>query len=401
MTSDNSYPIREIFRKFYPSYLEHHPNLPEHVKKVADCIRMCKTGELGHNVSACANCKKIFIHNVSCNNRHCPNCQAPMEKKWEMERQTEVIGVIAYYHVVFTLPHELNDLIKANMAVLLNLLFQCVHETLLSLCAGKKFMGAKPGILSVLHTWGQRLSFHPHLHVCISGGGLHTRVDKFIETRHKGFFIPEAVLAESFRGKYLCALKELYRKEKLTFSLTPELADPLKWKDFINNLFEKRWLPFVKETFNGNGNAVKYLARYSFRTAISNNRIVSFDDENVSFRYKDYQDHNQEKIMTVKGEDFIGLFLQHVLPKGFNRIRFAGFLANSQKAKNLKLIHWLRRTPYSGNTYRDMSVADLILMLYKHDIRKCPLCHHGLCFYPRGKPLNIPSSYSYYKPEAN
>ena len=249
-------------------------------------------------------------------------------------------------------------------------------------------MGAKPGIISVLHTWGQRLSYHPHIHVCISGGGI-TPAGQFVETRHKGFFIPEKVLASMFRGKYLCALKKLYSSGQLDMSATPELEDVDKWSELVNLLFQKHWLPFVKETFNGHGNAIKYLARYSFRTAIANSRIISVDEETVSFRYKDYADGNKEKILRVKGTAFIGLFLQHVLPSGFHRMRFAGYLANAHRAKYLKLIHSVRNTIYSGNPYRKMNTAELIKVIYGTDICSCPKCKGKLIPLPRGMPVHM------------
>ena len=345
----------------------------------------CKTGELGYNVSYCEDCGYPVIHAVSCNNRSCPCCQAPLEKKWELERNTELIKGIAYYHVVFTVPHELNMLIIANPKLLLDLQFKCVQDTLLTLCADRKFLGAKPGILSVLHTWGQRLSFHPHIHVCISGGGL-TPAGQFVETRHKGFFLPKAVIASMFRGKYLCALKKLYDDGSLVLSLTKELEDSARWQAFVNSLFTKNWIPFIGETFNGRGNAIRYLARYSFRTAIANSRITEVTDSHVTFRYKDYADGGRQKLLTVRGTDFIGMFLQHVLPKGFNRVRFSGYLTNCKKTEYLKRIHRLRRTDFTGNPYRKMCIADLIRELYGKDICTCPECSGKMIRLPRGMP---------------
>ena len=387
MTSTD-YPIREIFRRFYPEFLKIHPSLPDVKRKTAASIMSCKTGELGYNVSYCEDCGFPMIHTVSCNNRSCPCCQAPLEKKWELERNTELIEGIAYYHVVFTVPHELNTLIKANPNVLLGLQFQCVQDTLLELCADPKFMGAKPGIISVLHTWGQKLSFHPHIHVCVSGGGL-TPAGQFAETKHKGFFIPVNVIASLFRGKYIHRLKHLYQAGKLDLDHTQELKNAPYWKTFTDRLYHKQWLPFVKETFNGRGNAIRYLARYSFRTAIANSRILSVTDTNVTFRYKDYADGNKEKQLTVTGNDFIDMFLQHVLPKGFNRVRFAGYLTNCRKAKNLKLIHHLRNTLYSGNPYREMKVAELMMVLYRRDICSCPECSGHMVRLPRGMPFSV------------
>ncbi len=360
-----------------------HPGLPKEKRDAVFCISNCKTGGVGYNVGYCANCGKTIIHASSCNNRCCPCCQTPHERKWELERNTELIEGIAYYHVVFTLPHRLNHLIIHNPVPLLNLFFRCVHETLLTLCADGRFMGAKPGIVSVLHTWGQKLNYHPHIHVCVSGGGI-TPCGRFVETRHKGFFLPEAAVAKMFRGKFVHGLNKLYASGTLRLQWSDGLCDPGKWKGFISSLYEKEWVPFVKETFNGKGNAIKYLARYSYRTAISNSRIVSVDDDSVTFSYRDYADGNRQKLKTVKGTDFIGMFLQHVPPAGFHHVRFAGYLANCRRTRNLKLIHSLRGTTYGGNPYRHMGMANLFMTLYGRDICVCPYCSGQLLMLPRG-----------------
>lgn len=388
MTSSDSadaYPIREAFRKFYPAYLEKHPHLSPERRRAAEAIMACKTGEAGYTVSVCEECGVVTVHYASCNNRSCPCCQAPQEKKWVRLRDNELIRGIAYYHVIFTVPHELNDLIKGNEKPLLNLLFKSVNGSLLSLCADTGYMGAMPGIVSVLHTWGQTLSFHPHVHVCMSGGGV-TGANKFRETKHKGFLIPRPILASSFRGRYLCGLKELYDAGGLSFFRTPELEDPEKWKAFINALFDKKWQPFIKETFNGNGNAIQYLARYSYRSAIANSRIISVTDETVTFRYKDYADDSATKEMTVAGESFISLFLQHVLPKGFSRIRYAGYLANCRKKKMLKLINSLRGCIWEPSPFRNMCMADLMMRLFGKDIGACPHCSGRLLIMARDRP---------------
>ena len=391
-TDKDVYKIRTIFRRFYPDYLKANPGLSYERRKAAECIMKCKTGELGYNACICEKCGHPVIHAVSCNNRFCPSCQTPMEKKWEAERNTELIPGIAYYHVVFTIPHELNLLVRANPVLLLGLLFKAVNESVISLCADPQFMGAKPGIVSVLHTWGQTLSYHPHVHACISGGGL-SPAGQFLETKHKGFFLPEAALASMFRGKYLCGLKKLYDAGNLDLSPDPSLANPSGWKQFIDSLFAKRWLPFVKETFNGKGNAIRYLARYSYRTAIANSRILSIDGEKVVFKYKDYSDGSKEKTMSMNGISFIGMFLQHVLPSGFHRIRLSGYLTNSQKTKNLKRIHFLRSTIFLGNPYRKMKMAELMKTLFSKDICHCPVCSATMIRLPRGMPLACVESY--------
>ena len=368
------YPIRSIFRTFYSAYASSHYVSPVQAKAAA-CISRCKTGELGYTISCCPECGHTEIHSRSCNHRDCPCCQAPLERKWVEERNSELVGGITYYHVVITLPHELNELILQNQKELYNLLFSAASDSLITLCRDRQFMGATPGIVSVLHTWGQQLLFHPHLHVMLSGGGL-TPAGKFIEARHKGFIIPVRILGKVFRGRYLSELKDLYNAGRLSLDgrISP-LRNPCAWQAFIDDLYTVPWLPFVKETFNGNGNAVKYLARYAYRTAISNSRIVDVSDGTVTFRYTDYADGNRKKQLVVPGTEFIRRFLLHILPKGFHRVRFSGYLANCIKYRNLTLIGKLRRTPYQGNPVKGKSMAELLQMLYGTDICCCPACH--------------------------
>lgn len=371
------YPLRRAFREFYPSYASTHAVTPVQAK-AAGCISRCKTGELGYSASYCPECGYLKIRSRSCNNRSCSCCQAPMEKKWVMERNSELIPGIAYYHVVFTLPKELNALMIVNQKPLYDLLFSAAAGTLLALCRDKKYMGAVPGIVSVLHTWGQKLSFHPHLHVMLSGGGLNA-AGQFVEARHKGFIIPVRVLGKVFRGKFLDGLKKLRDADGLCYGAdTGPLREDGNWKAFLDRLYSKAWVPFIKETFNGNGNAVKYLARYAYRTAISNSRIREVTDSQVVVSYTDYADDNKKKDLPLSGEEFIGRFLLHVLPKGFHRVRFSGFLANCVKTKNLTHIGNLLRTPYGGSPTKGKRTAELLMMLYGTDICTCPNCHHQM-----------------------
>ena len=376
------YPIRSIFQNFYASYAASHTVSAEQAK-AAGCIMNCKTGKLGYSVSVCPDCGHLKVHACSCNNRDCPSCQAPLEHKWVMDRNSELVSGIAYYHVILTLPHELNGLILENQKLLYNLMFRAASDSLLALCADKKYMGAIPGIVSVLHTWGQKMNFHPHLHVMLSGGGL-TPSEQFKEVRHKGFIIPVKVLGKLFRGKFLAGLKQLHCSGQLSLNgLAGTLEDPVVWKELIDCLYSRLWLPFVKETFNGNGNAVKYLARYAYRTAISNSRIEEINGTDVSIRYTDYADGNRKKLLIISGEEFIRRFFLHVLPKGFHRVRFSGYLANCCKTANLRHIGFLRRTPYEGSPVRGKSIGQILEMIYGTDICCCPICHCRMDIYYR------------------
>lgn len=391
LTDDSSYPIRDAFQKFLPEYLGSHSLTPQQWK-TANCIANCKTGGLGYNVSYCEECGHIEIHASSCNNRHCPCCQAPIEQKWIMERNSELIEGIAYYHAIFTVPYELNSLIYENQELLYGLMFRCATDTLLTLCRDKKYLGTTPGIVSVLHTQGQRLNFHPHIHTMLSGGGL-TPSGQFVEAAHKGYLLPKEAMGRLYRGKFLAALKKYHDQKKLQFrGGCLDLRNRYEWQEFIDRLYQKDWIPHIKETFNGFGNAVTYLARYVFRSAISNSRIDSVDGSGVTFHYKDYADGGKTKSMHMGGTEFIDAFLMHVLPKGFCRVRFSGYLCNCQKTKKLKLIHKLRNTIYNGNPVKGKTVAELMLLLYGRDICTCPVCHGKKIHLPRGVSLDAFSS---------
>ncbi len=391
-SSDRRYPIREIFSRFLPEYAASH-SLTQEQWSAAQCIAACKSGKLGYNVSYCENCGHIEIHARSCNNRHCPCCQSPQEKKWVLARNSELIKDCAYYHAIFTVPHELNDLIYANQKVLYNLMFSSVSDTLLCLCKDKRYLGATPGIIMVLHTWGQQLNYHPHIHCCLSGCGL-TPSNTFAEGCHKGFLLPVKAVAKVFRGKLLEKLNHLYQADKLTLpDNSKDLGNPHTWKRFLDTLYNKEFLPFIKETFNGNGNAITYLARYAYRTAISNSRIEKITEEDVSFRYKDYKNGSETKIKTISGEEFLTLFLKHILPKGFTRVRFAGYLSNCCKTKKLKLIHRLRNTVYQSNPVKGLHVDELMMFLYKKDICSCRECSQKMIrLRTGGPPGRLPSN---------
>lgn len=387
ISGTDKYPVREIFRRFLPSYLKTH-EVSDQQLKTASSISKCKTGDLGYNVSVCSDCGHIEIHTSSCNNRHCPCCQHPVEQKWILARNSELIEGIAYYHAIFTVPYELNDLIYKNQKLLYNLLFRCASDTLLTLCADKQYLGAKPGIVSVLHTQGSMMNYHPHIHTMLSGGGI-TPAGTFIEAKHNGYLLPVKVIGKVFRGKFLDGLKKLRKSDQLVFSgRCTDLQNSYSWNEFIDSLYRKDWCPFIKETFNGQGNAVTYLSRYVFRTAISNNRIDCVDDSGVTFHYKDYADGAKTKQLHMTGEEFIDAFLMHVLPKGFCRVRFSGYLSNCRKTHCLKLIHKCRNTVYEGNPVSGKNTAELMMLLYNRDICHCPVCNAVMARMPRGMPLH-------------
>ena len=344
-------------------------------KKAALAIRDCKSGSLGVNISQCPDCGYTEFHNNSCRNRSCPNCQAVNQEIWVDKRRAEVIDT-PYFHVVFTLPHELNSLIYCNQKLLYGLLHRCCARTLLELSADKKYLGATPGIIQVLHTWNQEMLYHVHMHCIISGGGL--TPDRRIRKSKGHFFIPVMVLRDKFKGCCLAALDSLYQSGELVFSSSCEkLRNSYEWSAFRNALYEKDWCPYIKETFNGFGNAIEYLGRYTHKISISNSRILSVDNQQVSFSARGKKPGEPPRTITLENTEFIRRYLMHVLPSGFQKIRYYGFLNNRGKGKNLKLIFTLQGHQRFRARYAHLSIAELIKAVWKVDIRICPEC--GCC----------------------
>ena len=364
------YKIQEIFNKSYTEYCNHYN--PSHVQhKAANSIMRCKSGELGCNLSRCEDCGHLEVHNNSCRNRHCPCCQAVLKELWVDARKSEVIDA-PYFHVVFTLPAELNPLIYSNQALLYSMFHKCVSQTLLELSADSKYLGATPGIIQVLHTWGQELNFHPHMHCIVTGAGL-TKVKQLLKCG-SDFFIPVKVLGKKFRGKFLALLQELYDLNKLHFSGScKKLRNSYEWGDLRDSLYKKQWVPFIKETFNGFGNAMDYLGRYTHRIAISNSRIKQVTDTHVTFWAKDYRT-KEVKDVTITHMEFIRRFLMHVLPRGFQKIRYYGFLNNRYKKKNLKLIAKLTGKQLFQSLYNGLKNDELLLAMWNIKVHLCPIC---------------------------
>ncbi len=366
------YNIRQIFEASYVNYSSKTSYQSDAQRKTAHDILNCKSGKLGCNVSQCSDCGHIEFHNNSCRNRNCPNCQAVLKEVWADKRRAEVIDS-PYFHVVFTLPHELNPLIYCNQKLLYGLLHKCCAQTLLELSADKKYLGAVPGIIQVLHTWNQELSYHVHMHCIVSGGGL-TRDQKIRRSSQK-FFIPVRVLRDTFRGKYLALLDSLHKNGSLQFS--PSCADlkaPSLWKAFKDSLYGKDWCPYIKETFNGFGNAIEYLGRYTHKIAISNSRILSVTQGCVVFSARGLKPGEPKRKISLGHTEFIRRFLMHVLPAGFQKIRYYGFLNNRMKTQNLKVIFKLQGGQRFKQRYAGMSMAELLKAVWNFDIRVCPEC---------------------------
>ena len=366
-----SYPIREVFRHSLDDFLLEHPVSGEQ-RRTALAIAACKTGRLGFNSSICEECGHVQIHNSSCRDRHCPNCQSVLKEFWIDQRRSEVLDA-KYFHIVFTVPHDLNPLFPANQKLLYSLLHKTAAQTLLTLARDRRYLGAQPGIIQVLHTWGQNLSFHPHVHCIISGAGL-TR-DLKLRKCGNSFFIPIRAASKLFRGKFMAALKDYRASGQLI--LPPASSDPVhhvNWQCLLDKLYGTDWCAYLKETFNGFGNAIDYLGRYTHRVAISNARILQVADHSVSFWYRDYRDGYARKQMTISHDEFIRRFLMHVLPKGFQKIRYFGFLAGPVKKKKLRILfrlqgHQTFKARFSSDTPRDVLLQSLGI-----DVKTCPCC---------------------------
>jgi hypothetical protein len=305
-------------------------------------LSACRTAALGGHVQRCLDCGHERITYNSCRNRHCPKCQALARARW-LEREAALLLPVEYHHVVFTLPAEVAELALANPAVLYDALFQAAAGTLRALAANPKHLGAQLGILLVLHTWGQNLHHHPHVHGVVSGGGLSCdargAVDQTPRWRscRPGFFLPVRVLSRLFRGKFLARLRAAFKQGKLKFfGKLAALADTHAFARWLTPLYKKEWVVYAKRPFGGPVQVLKYLARYTHRIAISNGRLLKLDKGQVTFRYKDYAAGPQHKTMTLSGEEFLRRFVQHVLPRGFVKIRHYGLWANRQRAKQME-----------------------------------------------------------------
>jgi len=298
--------------------------------KVLRAIERCRTAALGGHRDQCVRCGHQAISYNSCRNRHCPKCQTNAREKWLRAREQELLPV-GYFHLVFSVPHALVPLIWQNKKVLFSLLFEASAATLLEVAADPAHLGAEIGFLCILHTWGQTLQRHPHIHSVVPGGGLSPDHARWIPSRSH-FFLPVRVLSRVFRGKFVAGLRQAFQRNQLAFyGECQQLANEKAFAAFLRTLFRQDWVVYAKAPFGGPEHVLQYLARYTHRVAISNHRLLSVDDDHVTFQWKDYAHHNKCRAMTLAHEQFLRRFLQHVLPKGFPRIRYFGWMANRRR----------------------------------------------------------------------
>jgi putative transposase/transposase-like zinc-binding protein len=336
--------VADVIRTHGNAFLEAYGDTisPEQRRALADLAR-CRTASLGGHVEACNRCGYQQIAYNSCRNRHCPKCQATEAARWVEARAAELLPV-EYFHVVFTLPAALGPLALQSPRVVYDLLFRTAAETLLHIAADPRHLGAEIGFLAVLHTWGQNLQHHPHVHCVVPGGGISPDASRWVACR-PGFFLPVRVLSRVFRGKFLSLLRAAFARGRLAFhgKLSP-LTDPAEFRRRLADSARTEWVVYAKPPFGGPEQVLKYLARYTHRVAISNSRLTALEDGQVSFRWKDYADGGGRKTLTLKATEFIRRFLLHVLPTGFVRIRHYGFLANRVCREKLELCRDLLAT---------------------------------------------------------
>lgn len=305
--------------------------------KAFRALQNCRTAALGGHLDACPQCGFQAISYNSCRNRHCPKCQAQARERWLAAREQELLPT-SYFHVVFTVPHELNLLALDNPRQFYHLLFTATAATLLEIAADPKHLGAEIGILSILHTWGQNLLAHPHIHCLIPAGGISADHRRWVHPRCPGFFLPVKVLSRVFRGKFIAGLKRLYRRKQLRCAgPSAALAHEKQFRELLRRLHRQDWVVYAKPAFGGPRQVLRYLGRYTHSVAISNHRLVSFEGEHVTFRWKDYAHASKTRQMTLTATEFLRRFFLHVLPKGFVRIRHFGFLSNRFRAARVQL----------------------------------------------------------------
>jgi hypothetical protein len=352
--------VADIFRRHGPAWRNAnagHVSLAQ--LKVMSAIESCRTAALGGHVERCEDCSHVRIAYNSCRNRHCPRCQAIAAKEWLADREAELLPV-PYYHVVFTLPAAIGDIAYQNKAVIYGILFKAAAETLITIAADPKHLGARIGLTAVLHTWGSALTHHPHVHIIVPGGGISQDGQRWIACR-PGFFLPVRVLSRLFRRLFLEQLSAAYLAGQLQFfGHQAALADPKAFKDHLAPLRKAEWVVYAKRPFGGPEAVLAYLSRYTHRIAIANSRLIAFDDSGVTFKWKDYRANEQQraKVMTLATDEFIRRFLIHVLPSGFHRIRHYGLFANGGRADNIARARQLLNVPETQPQAHDTAAVD-------------------------------------------
>jgi len=373
--------VADIFRRYGETYrAEHEGSLSGTQRRVMRAVTACRTAALGGHLEACDACGHQRISYNSCRNRHCPKCQSLARAQWIEDRKSELLDC-PYFHVVFTLPEQIAAIAYQNKAVVYNLLFAATAETLCTIAADPKHLGAEIGFFAVLHTWGQNLMHHPHLHCVVPGGGLSADGQRWVACR-PAFFLPVRVLSRFFRRRFLELLGQAFERGDLEFFSTLEpLRERKAFHRYLDPLREKEWVVYAKAPFAGPEQVLDYVGRYTHRVAISNNRLLDIEDGHVTFRWRDYRDGDAQKSMTLTAEEFIRRFLLHVLPPSFHRIRYYGLLGNRHRQEKLdqcrRLLDMTLAIPKESDTAAPADYRDRYEVLTGQSLHECPLCHRG------------------------
>jgi hypothetical protein len=368
-----AYEVADIFRLHGEKYIRTHSLTPQQAKVMSD-ILICRTGEAGYHADVCGECGHIEIQCNSCHNRHCPKCQGIAKRRWVNARLGQLLPT-PYYHVVFTLPTQTYPLCQHNQEFIYNLLLSSAAETLKAFGEDPRWLGADIGFYGILHTWGQTLCTHLHTHFVVTGGGL-SKNGEWVNPECGGkFLFPVCALSKVFRGKFIAGLKKAYHGGEMTIpDEKAELSSPEGFEKWLNNLVARRWVVYAKAPFAGPEEVVRYVGRYTHRIAISSHRIISAENGQVTFSYKDHRDRARRKEMTLTADEFIRRFLLHVLPSGFHRIRHYGILANGKAARNTEMI---REMPGAEDDTGEGTPAPEPGEPEEDFTKVCPVCGSG------------------------
>ena len=369
------YEVAQIIRTYGQDFVKAHPQSAHHLRTL-QALAKCRTAALGGHLDRCESCSHKRISYNSCRNRHCPKCQGLARERWKRAREADLLPV-DYFHLVFTLPHQLNPLCIAHPKLIYNLLFQTAWQTIKTFADDPKYLGAKTGMTAILHTWGQNLSLHPHIHCILPAGGL-TRQGKWKAGKGKGkFLFPVKAMSKVFRAKLVAALRKMWKEGKLSEKNVK--GQPHRDEDFktlCHSLFRKPWVVYAKKPFSGPQQVIQYLARYTHRIAIANHRINKVEQGKVSFRAKDYRKGGKKKTLCLDAHEFLRRFALHILPRRFVRIRHFGLLAPNQKKQALRSIREQLGQPQPEEVI-NLSWKQLLKETTGIDLEQCPKCKHG------------------------
>lgn len=367
--------LADIIREGISGYIASYGKLPLKHWKVINKITQCRTEKLGGHVYRCDSCDYQQVVYHSCRDRHCPKCQGVARAAWVKQRTSELLPV-GYFHVVFTLPEQFTGCNLENKKVFYNILYRSVSETLLQLGKDRRWLGGNIGFMAILHSWGQKLLEHPHMHCIIPGGGIRLDGKKWVSFRNNYLF-PTKVMAQVFRGKFLDYFGNAVESSRLLFPGVDQSPESLS--HFLNEQRSKNWVVYAKKPFGSAEQVVKYLGRYTHRIAISNKRLVSQQNDRVTFKWKDYTDDNKQKLIKIDRVEFLRRFFLHVLPDGFVRIRYYGLLSNGRKTEKLTKCFALLKRKYEKNESTSHDIAASIMAIFGVDITLCPKCRIGHC----------------------